>query len=195
MVSQRVAARLPVLLEQVRGLQYAAARMPESAAREMALAVQFDHRRQVDPYGVPWAPVLEARALERGIDPDIYRPFDKSKSVRDSWQPAVEGDSAIIASDHHAAAALQKPYKRRRRRLMHPIPGQGLGAWEKRMQRMLGRLLRGAMMGEARRNELKMKAVIRREQRFQRRNEARIKAGLKPLRRRRVRALRGGGRG
>lgn len=206
-VSRRAGDYLPVLYQRVQELAYATARMPDQAAREMVLAVQFDHRRQVDPYGHPWKPVLEHRAMEREVDSDTYRPFDVHRHVRDTWQPAVEGSTAIIASDHLAAAPLQKAYKRRPQRLMHPLPGQGLGTWERRIQRMLKRLIYGAMMGTEKREERKLSSAIRRAARHDRRNADRVKLGLKPLRqrvtrrdRRRidelvVRALRGGSRG
>lgn len=178
----RLTARvLPELTRHVQMLAYVALRLPEHAAREMTLAVQFDARRQVDPYGNPWAPVREGGR---------FRKHDPLNHVRDSYFPAVRGDDAIVASEHRAAAALQPkdPAKRRYRRLRHPIEGEGLGSWDKRIARMHRRLFVGARMGEAKREELKQAAAARKAARLARRNAERIALGKKPLKPRKVRS-------
>lgn len=181
---------LPRLTEKVQALAYAAARLPLAASREMALAIQHDMKRQVDPYGTPHAPVVALRARERGVDADVMRRFDPSNHVRDSWYPVVRGTDAIVASDHRAAAALQPKHPRggRKRRLMHPVSEQGLGTWGKRIERMHRRLVRGAEMGAEVRAQLKAAAEQRRAARLARRNAERALLGLPPVRQRKTRS-------
>jgi len=171
-------AQLPVLMGKVRELAYAAAKMPEAAAREMVLAVQHDHSRQVDPYGEQHAPTQQGQR------------FDRQRHVRDGWFPVVDGTSAMLVNNHRAAAALQRPYKGRMERLMHPVDGRGLGTWLKRFERMNRRLVHGALMGAERREATKLAATARRAARQEQRNVARAAAGLPalPARRRSDRA-------
>lgn len=176
--SARARQQLPVLSEFLGQLAYVAAKLPEAAAREMVLAVQFDWRRAVDPYGNAQPPVRMTRSARGGL----ARRYDPARHIADSYYPVVSSDGlAIIASDHKASAALQKAYRRRPARHSHPIEGQGLGAWEKRFTKMHRDLLKGALMGATVRERLKAEAATRRQVRFEARNAARIRAGLKPL--------------
>ena len=183
--SARARAQLPVLSELIGHLAYVATRLPREASRTMMLAVQFDHRRNVDPYGSAQPPVRMTRSARGGL----ARRYDPARHIADSYYPVVDGTDAIIASDHRASAALQKPFKRRPARHSHPVEGRGLGTWAKRIQKMNRDLLVGARIGEAGRAKLKADAEGRRLARHEARNAARVAKGMKalPLRARKVR--------
>lgn len=173
-------AQLPVLSKLITDLGYVATRQPRAAAIELALAVQHDWRRNVDPYGNAWAAVRETEGLSRRYDP--------SRHVADSYEPRVSGTDAMIVSEHRGSAALQKPYKRRPGRRSHPVEGEGLGNWAPRFAKMHRDLLRGAIMGVEVRAQLKAAAALRKQERFERRNLERIANGLRPLAPRRQRS-------
>lgn len=175
--SARARQQLPVLCDLIGHLAYVAARLPEAAAREMVLAVQYDHRRNVDPYGKAQAPVKMDRSRLGGMS----RRYDAERHIADSYYPVVDGTDAIIESQHRASRALQKPFKRRPGRKSHPTEGGGLGSWGQRFSRMNRRLLIGARIGEEGRAKLKADAEARRIDRHTKRNEARVKNGLAPL--------------
>lgn len=187
MVNRIAERHLPALMARIQGLRYAMDRMPAAAAREMLLAVQADWKKQQDPYGDPWKPVVALRAMDREIDSDITRPFDPDRHVMESWAPLVRGGEAVLVSDHRAAGFLKRRHKGRPARRMHPDEGQGLGTWEKRIQRMLRRLIYGGSLTQEQRDTLKQNAVMRRMERHYQRNQRRVAAGLKPLQMRRTR--------
>lgn len=175
--SAKVRQQLPVLSRLVEGLAYVAAKLPEAAAREMVLAVQYDWRRGQDPYGSAWAPVEGRR-------------YDPNRTIANDYYPVVSGTDAIIANDHRASRALQvkDPRNSRPGRRSHPTDGMGLGTWQKRIEKMNRDLLYGAVMGGGARAARKEAAALRRTERFEARNRARIASGLKPLAPRRVRS-------
>lgn len=190
MVADKSKTQLPVLHEVISNLLHAATRLAPTAARELALAVQYDHRRDVDPYGNPQAPVRMTRSARGGMS----RRYDANSTIAKSYYPVAVGTDAMIISQHRASRALQvkDPRNSRPGRRSHPDPGAGLGTWERRISRMNRRLLVGARMhyqlGDEGIAEIKAAAAARRQARFEARNLARIRIGLKPLAPRRVRA-------
>lgn len=177
MVSARTRQQLPVLSKLLVGLSYVAAKLPAEASRTMMLAIQYDHRRDVDPYGHQ-QPMVKMDRSRRG---GLARRYDSQSHIAGNYYPVVEGMDAIVASDHRASRALQKPFKRRPGRMSHPTEGGGLGTWAKRIEKMNRDLLVGAMMGEEKRAQLKADAETRRLAAHTRRNEGRIAKGLKAL--------------
>lgn len=204
MASAVAKAQLPVLSKLVTDLAYVATRQPRAAAIELALAVQYDWRRNVDPYGNAWAPVLptgkqlgkqdsqgrwrDTRGRFVLLNSDGTRRYDPSRHIADSYEPRVSGTDAMIVSEHRGSAALQKPYRRRPARRSHPVEGEGLGNWAPRFAKMHRDLLRGAVMGVEVRAQLKAAAALRKQERFERRNQERIAMGLRPLAPRRQRS-------
>lgn len=189
-MSARAKTQLPVLSEFLANLLHVATRLAPAAARELALAVQYDHRRDVDPYGNQQAPVRMTRSARGGM----ARRYDYQSSIMKSYYPVAVGTDAMIISQHRASRALQvkDPRNSRPGRRSHPDPGAGLGTWERRISRMNRRLLVGARMhyqlGDEKIAEIKAAAAARKQERFDARNRARIANGLKPLAPRRVRS-------
>lgn len=190
MVSGKAKTQLPVLSEFLANLTHVATRLAPAAARELALAVQHDHRRDVDPYGNAQAPVRMTRSRRGGM----ARRYDYQSKIAKSYYPIAVGTDAMIISQHRGAAALQvkDPRNSRPGRRSHPDPGAGLGTWEKRISRMNRRLLIGARMhyqlGDEGIAKIKADAAARKQARFEERNLARIRLGMKPLKPRKVRA-------
>lgn len=126
------------------------------------------HRRHTAPL-ISEGLVHQGRLTERGLAAarssmavaDSHR-FDPQKHVMESWRPVVRGNEAMLVSEHPAAAALQRAHKGRPARLMHPIDGRGLGDWERRITRMVKRLLYGASLTSEQRESIKMRAAARR---------------------------------
>lgn len=170
--------QLPVLSKLIEGLAYVATRLPMEASREMMLAIQYDSRRDVDPYGHAQPMVKMDRSIRGGLS----RRYDFQRHIADSYYPVVDGTDAIVASDHIASRALQKPFKRRPGRASHPTENGGLGTWQKRIERMNRRLLFGAVLGAEKRAANKLAAEGRRAARHEQRNLARVRMGKKPLR-------------